>query len=242
MRRLVVISNRVADLTKSSQSGGLAVGLADSLRQRGGVWLGWDGQTAENTGDLEPQSRQIGDVTQIVLPLTRQDYEEYYLGFSNSVLWPLFHYRLDLVDYKTTYLEGYRRVNARFADALIPSLREDDLIWIHDYHLIPLAAELRQRGCKQRIGFFLHIPLPPPEMLSAVPRHRWLVESLLQFDVIGLQSRTDLNNLQHYIEQHLSTTVSQDGRLNWGDREVVAGRLSHWHRRGRLRRYGRASQ
>lgn len=223
MRRLVVVSNRVADLTKSSQSGGLAVGLADSLRQRGGVWLGWDGKTADTSENLEPVSKQIGDVTQIVLPLTRQDYEEYYLGFSNSVLWPLFHYRLDLVDYKTVYLDGYRRVNARFADALMSSLREDDLIWIHDYHLLPLAAELRQRGCKQRIGFFLHIPLPPPEILSAVPRHRWLVESLLQFDVIGLQSQTDLNNLQHYVEQHLSSTMTGDGRFQWGEREVIAG-------------------
>lgn len=223
MRRLVVVSNRVADLTRTTQSGGLAVGLADSLRRRGGVWMGWDGQTVRADEQPEPRIRKIGDVTQVTIPLTDEDYTQYYLGFSNSVLWPLFHYRLDLVDYKTAYLEGYRRVTSKFADALLPVLEPDDLIWIHDYHLIPLAAELRQRGCKQRIGYFLHIPFPPPEVLAAVPRHRWLVESLLEFDVLGFQTNTDLGNLQHYVEENLGCKMERDGRIAVGNRSVHAG-------------------
>jgi len=222
VNRLVVVSNRVADVQRSTQAGGLAVGLADSLRQRGGVWMGWDGQTLKYEEEPEPRIRKIGAVTQATIPLTEQDYAEYYLGFSNSVLWPLFHYRLDLVEYKTAFLEGYRRVNAKFANALVSILQPEDVIWIHDYHLIPLAAELRQRGCKQRIGFFLHIPFPPPEILAAVPRHRWLVESLLEFDVIGFQTNTDLGNLQHYVEDHLGTEITE-GRIKVGEREVIAG-------------------
>ncbi|MCT7375159.1 alpha,alpha-trehalose-phosphate synthase (UDP-forming) [Chelativorans salis] len=223
MNRLVVVSNRVADLTRTAQSGGLAVGLADSLRQRGGVWMGWDGQTLKYEDQPEPRIRKIGTVTQATIPLTEQDYSEYYLGFANSVLWPLFHYRLDLVEYKTVFLDGYRRVNAKFADALTSILQQDDIIWIHDYHLIPLAAELRQRGCTQRIGFFLHIPFPPPEILAAVPRHRWLVECLLEFDVIGFQTHTDQGNLQHYVEDHLGCRMEADGRIKIGKREVIAG-------------------
>ena len=223
MNRLVVVSNRVADLTRPTQAGGLAVGLADSLRQRGGVWMGWDGKKLKHEEQPEPRIRKIGTVTQATIPLTEQDYDEYYLGFSNSVIWPLFHYRLDLVEYKTAFLEGYRRVNAKFADALMSVLKPDDIVWIHDYHLIPLAAELRQRGCKQRIGFFLHIPFPPPEILAAVPRHRWLVESLLEFDVIGFQTHTDLGNLQHYVENHLGCHMASDGRIQIGEREVIAG-------------------
>ncbi|WP_157017086.1 alpha,alpha-trehalose-phosphate synthase (UDP-forming) [Mesorhizobium xinjiangense] len=222
MKRLVVVSNRVADLSKA-QAGGLAVGLADSLSQRGGVWMGWDGQTLKSVDQTEPTIRKFGDVTRVTIPLTQDDYDNFYLGFSNSVLWPLFHYRLDLVEHQSAFLEGYRRVNAKFATALLTVLKPDDLIWIHDYHLIPLAAELRQRGCKQRIGFFLHIPFPPPEVLAAVPRHRWLVESLLEYDVIGFQTHTDLGNLAHYVEEQLGLTMGEEGRIAINGRAVTAG-------------------
>lgn len=222
MRRLVVVSNRVADLTKSSQSGGLAVGLADSLKSRGGVWLGWDGKKAEADEVAEPQIKTIGKVRQVTIPLSHEDYEEYYLGFSNSVLWPLFHYRLDIIEYRTAFLDTYRRVNAKFADALAPLLEPDDLVWVHDYHLIPLAAELRQRGCQQRIGFFLHIPFPSPEILVAAPRHRWLVECLLEYDLVGLQTQTDLGNLQRYVEGELGVQLGLDGSITANQRKVLA--------------------
>src|SRR5690606_30877257 len=206
--RLVIVSNRVADLTNTAQAGGLAVGVGDSLRQRGGVWLGWDGQRLKYEEPPEPRIRKMGPVSLATIPLTQQDYEEYYLGFSNSVLWPLFHYRLDLVDYKSEFLEGYRGVNGKFADALMTILQPDDVIWIHDYHLIPLASDIRRRGCTQRMGFFLHIPFPPPEILAAVPRHKWLVECLLDFDVLGFQTNTDLGNLQHYVADQLGCEMS----------------------------------
>lgn len=222
MSRLVIVSNRVADLTNTAQAGGLAVGVGDSLRQRGGVWLGWDGQRLKYEEPPEPRIRKMGPVSLATIPLTQQDYDEYYLGFSNSVLWPLFHYRLDLVDYKSEFLEGYRRVNGKFADALMTILQPDDVIWIHDYHLIPLASELRRRGCTQRMGFFLHIPFPPPEILAAVPRHKWLVECLLDFDVIGFQTNTDLGNLQHYVADQLGCEMSGNV-IRTGEREVISG-------------------
>ncbi|HYF19356.1 MAG TPA: trehalose-6-phosphate synthase, partial [Ramlibacter sp.] len=170
MSRLVVVSNRVADPRKTA-AGGLAVALAEVLKNSGGVWFGWSGKLVEQHPGGEPQlhSQQAGPVRLVTMDLTREDYEAFYVGYSNGVLWPVFHYRLDLADFDAGYIEGYRRVNQMFARQPLPLLRPDDTIWVHDYHLIPLAAELRALGCQQRIGFFLHIPLPPPTIVTAIP-------------------------------------------------------------------------
>ncbi len=156
MSRLVVISNRLADPRKPA-AGGLAVALGEALNQTGGLWFGWSGTVVEGgtPGEGELHTRQAGAVTLATVDLCREDHDSYYHGYSNSVLWPVFHYRLDLADFNASYIAGYRRVNQMFARKLLPLLRDDDVIWVHDYHLIPLAAELRAMGCKQRIGFFL---------------------------------------------------------------------------------------
>ncbi|RYF65286.1 MAG: alpha,alpha-trehalose-phosphate synthase, partial [Comamonadaceae bacterium] len=161
MSRLVVVSNRVADPRKTA-AGGLAVALAEFLNSTGGLWFGWSGKIAPEGAADTVHSHQAGPVKLVTVDLTQEDHDAYYLGYSNGVLWPVFHYRLDLADFDAGYIAGYRRVNQQFARKLLPLLQPDDVIWIHDYHLIPLAAELRALGCRQRIGFFLHIPLPPP--------------------------------------------------------------------------------
>ena len=172
MSRLVVISNRLADPRKPA-AGGLAVALGEALNQTGGLWFGWSGTIVEEgtPGEGDLHVRQAGAVTLATVDLCREDHQSYYLGYSNSVLWPVFHYRLDLADFNADYIDGYRRVNQLFARKLLPLLRDDDVIWVHDYHLIPLAAELRALGCQQRIGFFLHIPMPPPLIMAAIPQH-----------------------------------------------------------------------
>ena len=145
------------------------------LNNTGGLWFGWSGKIVERrraAGEGELHIQQAGPVKLVTLDLSREDHDAYYLGYSNGVLWPVFHYRLDLADFDAGYIAGYRRVNQLFARKLLPLLRADDIIWVHDYHLIPLAAELRALGCNQRIGFFLHIPLPPPLILAAIPRPR----------------------------------------------------------------------
>ncbi|CAG1014696.1 MAG: alpha,alpha-trehalose-phosphate synthase [Rhizobiaceae bacterium] len=223
MNRLVIVSNRVADLRSNSQSGGLAVGLADALRARGGIWFGWDGTTSDDLA--APTVDDIGPVRTIAAPLTETDYNEYYVGFANSVLWPLFHYRLDLVDYRTEFHDGYMRVNERLAETLLSELRADDVIWVHDYHLIPFAACLRALGCRQRIGFFLHIPFPPPDLLTATPNHVALVEALLEYDVVGLQTSSDAANLKRYLAEQLGREVGEDGRVDVGGRSVLVGRF-----------------
>jgi trehalose 6-phosphate synthase len=223
MSRLVVVSNRVADLENQTQSGGLAVALGDALRQSGGLWFGWDGKVVEDdAAALKTKVKRVGSVTVATTPMIRQDYEEYYLGFSNQVLWPACHYRLDLVKFETAYFDGYRRVNKRLAASILQLLEPDDVIWIHDYHLISLAAELRALGVRQRIGFFLHIPFPPPGVLLAVPVHNWLVKSFFSFDVVGFQTNADVVNFHRFISEHGVGHVLSDGRVMAFGRTVLA--------------------
>lgn len=213
MSRLVVVSNRVANLHDPGQAGGLAVGLGDALQARGGIWFGWDGKIVGQGTRVPPQIEKVDRATTITLPLTNKDYREYYAGFANSVLWPLLHYRLDLVEFEPLFLRGYKRVNSKFCDALLPHLKPTDTIWIHDYHLIPLAAELRKRGCRQRIGFFLHTPFPPPEILAAAPENDWLIHSLFSCDLLGFQTDTDLANFRCYVEGYGEGKTARNERI-----------------------------
>lgn len=213
MSRLVVVSNRVADFEDAAHSGGLAVALADALKARGGVWFGWDGNVVRAHTRVPPNVKTYGNVETMTLPLTRKDYNEFYVGFSNSVLWPIFHYRLDLSGHKASFLTGYKRVNSKFADALSPLLMPDDVIWIHDYHLIPLALELRKRGHKQQMGFFLHIPFPSHEIFSATPEYQWLSQTLLSFDLLGFQTTTDVKNFAHSVLSADTPDMTFDGSI-----------------------------
>ena len=200
MSRLVIVSNRVAPISEGEPAaGGLAVGVYDALKETGGVWFGWSGEVvASGTPQIKLEER--GPVTFATTALTRRDYEQYYRGFSNATLWPAFHYRADLIHYDRNEFEGYGRVNAWLAQKLAPLLHEDDVIWVHDYHLIPFAQALRAAGVRNRIGFFLHIPFPAEQVLVNVPPHRALVEALCSYDLLGFQTRADLRAFCDYIE------------------------------------------
>ena len=198
MGRLVAVSNRVADPRKPG-TGGLAVALGEALNTTGGLWFGWNGKITDEAGG-KLQLQRAGNVTLATIGLSRADHDAYYSGYSNGVLWPVFHYRLDLADFDSADVEAYRRVNRLMAQELFPLLRPDDVIWVHDYQLIPMAAELRAMGCKQRIGFFLHIPLPPRTILAAIPQHGRLIRSLLSYDLVGFQTQLDADHFADYIE------------------------------------------
>src|ERR1043165_5773084 len=167
MSRLIVISNRVSKPHGEGQGaqGGLAVALAAALRAHSGLWFG---ETAEEfTGHIDLQRN--GGVTTATIDLEEQDVDEYYNGYANRTLWPLFHYRIDLAEYDRSFGAGYERVNERFAETVAPLIEPDDLVWVHDYHLIPLGQQLRQHGVRNRIGFFLHIPWPPHRLMVSMP-------------------------------------------------------------------------
>lgn len=210
MSRLVVVSNRVADPRKSA-AGGLAVALGQVLEVTGGLWMGWSGKI-DSVGDeaianAPLHMQRSGNVQLATFDLNAQQHDSFYLGYSNGVVWPVFHYRLDLADFDAGYFQSYRDVNRLFAVKLLPLLRLDDVIWVHDYHLIPLAAKLRALGCRQRIGFFLHIPLPPPLILAAIPKHVWLMERLFAYDLLGFQSQADVQHFSGYAQQELGAQL-----------------------------------
>src|SRR4029077_13612661 len=139
------------------------------------------------------------NVEYVVTDLSKDDFEEYYNGFANRGLWPILPYRLDLAGLGARDLSGYFRVNDHFATELEKFIEEDDLIWVHDYHLIPIADALRRRGHANRIGFFLHIPFPSLEVLTSLPKHEQLIPLLLQYDVVGFQTESDAGNFVRYL-------------------------------------------
>ncbi|MDT9597433.1 alpha,alpha-trehalose-phosphate synthase (UDP-forming) [Sphingosinicella rhizophila] len=221
MSRLIVISNRVSGQRNPAAQGGLSVALAAALREYRGLWFGWSGnQTEHFTGHIDLQ-RHDG-VTTATIDLEEQDVDEYYNGYANRTLWPLFHYRIDLAEYDRSFGSGYERVNERFAETVTPLIEPDDLVWVHDYHLIPLGSQLRERGITNRIGFFLHIPWPPSRLLVSLPFHKRLVRSLLAYDLIGFQTEEWLDSFRHYIERELGGHVDPDGTVHVDGRTVKA--------------------
>jgi len=196
MNRLVIVANRVPDpRERGATAGGLAVGLKDALARREAMWFGWSGITTAQTA-LVPREQRVGRTTYATIDLGEEDYRHYYRGFSNGALWPVLHYRLGIARFAREDWIGYRRVNAAFAAALAPLLKPDDVVWAHDFHLFLLAAELRMLGCRQRIGFFLHVPFPPRQVFMGLPNAPMVLSGLAASDAIGVQTEDDAENLR----------------------------------------------
>ena len=225
MSRLVVISNRVAAARArgvAGAQGGLAGALNAALRESGGLWFGWSGEEVA-APSAEPAVATDDDVTVATIDLSPQDVDEYYNGYANSTLWPLFHYRLDLTEYERDTAMGYERVNERFAASVAPLIGANDTVWVHDYHLIPLGEGLRRRGLKNRIGFFLHIPWPPTRLFVSLPYHERLVTTMLAYDVVGFQCDEWLDSFLHYCRKELGAEVDEaSGRIVFEGRTVIA--------------------
>jgi trehalose 6-phosphate synthase len=218
MSRLIVISNRVSAGSGGAQ-GGLAVALTAALRENGGIWFGWSGHlTDEFTGQINFQ-REDG-VTTATVDLEEQDVDEYYNGYANRTLWPLFHDRTDLAEYERSFAGGYQRANERFAETVVPLIEPDDLVWVQDYHMFPLGDELRRRGVRNRIGFFLHIPWPPRQLLATLPEARTLVETLFAYDVIGFQTSEWVDAFRDFVRNDMEASISEDDVIVLGDRTV----------------------
>lgn len=223
MPRLIVVSNRVADIhsTGSASSGGLAMAMAGALKEEGGVWLGWSGNATDN-GDGEPEFSTRNNVTLARIDLSRQHVEEYYNGYANRTLWPLFHHRTDLTAYEQSFRDSYLDVNRTFARAIRSFVKPDDVIWVQDYHLIPLGRELRALGVDNRIGFFLHIPWPARELFVTLPQHADLVWSLFGYDLVGFQTDKDLAAFRDYFHTELNAHPNEEGLIDMFGRRLLA--------------------
>ncbi|MGN6550518.1 MAG: alpha,alpha-trehalose-phosphate synthase (UDP-forming) [Pararhizobium sp.] len=220
--RLVVMSNRVGPLSDTGKAGGLAVGLADALKSRGGIWFGWSGKTSEQGTFSEMKREQVGDVQLVTVDMTEQEESEFYGGYANTTLWPLMHYRLDLAGFNRRFEAAYRHVNQRMAARLRTLLSEGDTVWIHDYHYLLMGRELRSAGFGGAIGFFLHIPFPPPEIFAALPNANDIVRAMMDYDVIGFQTERDCRNFVRYITDELGGAQLDDDTVQLGERTTIA--------------------
>ena len=212
-RRVVVVSNRVVK-PGHEHVGGLGQALKSALSDADGLWMGWSGDIGNDT---DARRSRVGNMEFVVSDFCHDEYQCYYRGFSNSVLWPLLHARPDLMDFDSRDLQGYLSVNRRFARQLQTQVREGDIVWVHDYHLLPLAQQARELGVRAPIGLFLHTPVPAPAILCVLPHHQQLLGMLAAFDLIGVQTDSDAMNLRDYFERELGAQVSADGRLRLGD-------------------------
>ncbi|MFG0318849.1 MAG: trehalose-6-phosphate synthase [Planctomycetota bacterium JB042] len=204
---LVVVANRLpvrrvrrrSGTVWETSPGGLVSALVPILERRRVTWVGWAGLKSRRT----PPFRHDG-IDNVPVPLSGDEVEAYYEGFSNRVLWPLFHGALRAPELRRSWWEAYRTINARFATEAAAAAPRGATVWIHDYHLMLVPALLRDRRPDVRIGFFLHIPFPPEELFSRLPWRRELLAGLLGADVVGLQTRRDEQNLRALLEDSAS--------------------------------------
>jgi trehalose 6-phosphate synthase len=195
--------------------------LAPTLKRYEAFWFGWSGNVLPSDV-ITTQSIQKSSKSYVLTDLSEEDYQEYYSGFANRVLWPILHYRIDLAEFTRRDLTGYLRVNEYFAEVLSKVVLPSDLLWVHDYHFIPLGEKLRKRGLANRIGFFLHVPFPAPEFITVLPHHNRLLSSLLQYDLVGFQTERDVQNFVRYvISENRSTDI---GVFEATNRHVVLSR------------------
>jgi len=210
-RRLIVVSNRLPIAIKSGcngelqaepSSGGLVTALSAVLRSVGGLWVGCLDATKSTQIErtMDRASRQLGCTLAPVL-LSGKELSEYYLGFSNQVLWPLFHGFPEFCRFDPRYWYTYCRVNRKFAGAVASVSDADDYIWVHDYHLLRVAQWLRDMGVKRRTGFFLHTPFPSSEVFRRLPWRTEVIEALLEYDLIGFQAQRDRDNFMQCLEE-----------------------------------------
>jgi trehalose 6-phosphate synthase len=219
--RLVIVSNRVGS-SLNANDGGLATALLTALERRESVWFGWSGKIVDEPPGPTRIQRD-GSLTRMLVDLERSDYDGYYLGFANRALWPIFHYRVNLAEYGREHWATYHRVNEMFAERLASVLKPDDVVWIHDYHMIPLGAALRRLGIDNLLGFFLHIPFPAPEVLTTLPVHEALVRSLFAYELVGFQTGKDLQAFQDYVEREAGGRAGDDGTMHAFGTSVRAG-------------------
>ncbi|UCG83215.1 MAG: trehalose-6-phosphate synthase [Dehalococcoidia bacterium] len=211
--RMVIVSNRLPiALTRGDMGqwqvmpgpGGLVTAFSTILSERGGLWIGWPGilEKVDLNEILAMGSRDFGYTLRQV-SLTKEEIKRYYFGFSNEIIWPLFHDLQTRCNFDPAYWKTYQAVNKKFAQVIAENARREDYIWIQDYHLTLVAKELRSMGWENTIGFFLHIPFPPLDIFTKLPWRMQILLALLEYDIVGFQTRRDRNNFIYCIENML---------------------------------------
>jgi trehalose 6-phosphate synthase/phosphatase len=219
-RRLILVSNRLPVTAKLEHGvvsigrshGGLSAGLRAPHERLGGHWIGWPGDVSRMT---EAQRGELGahlaELRCEPVYLSAAEVSRYYDGFSNTVLWPLFHYLLDRIPAHSQEWEIYRAVNQKFADAVASAWRPGDLVWVHDYQLTLVPRMLRRRLPDATIGFFLHIPFPASEVLRILPWREQVLDGMLGADLVAFQTFTYRSHFSSAVLRILGLPTQGDG-------------------------------
>ncbi len=231
MSRILIVANRLPITVRSSadgveverSTGGLATGLSRHHEQSAGLWIGWSGASDDLSEEQKAElERQLADQRLVPVPLTEEQVTRYYEGYSNGILWPLFHYLLDQVPLQSRDWDAYVEANELFAEVVAQQYQPGDLVWVHDYQLLLVPGLLRRKLPDARIGFFLHIPFPSEELFRTLPARKQLLEGMLGSDLIGFHTPTYLRHFATALTDILGLTVDID-RVQLPGRELRLG-------------------
>ena len=221
----ILVSNRVAEPSRTGAvSGGLAAVLLSAVKTSGATWIGASGKFAPAEGARVPtHSKKLGAGTLTTVDFPVTDYRRFYNGMANAALWPILHYRADLLRYEPEFVASYRAINQIMANVVAERAGRNSLVWVHDYHYFMLGEFLRERGFTGPIGFFLHTPFPTKSVLICLPEHRTVLKALSAYDLIGFQTDEDLLRFRDYATTKLLATMVGQTELQFGDRRVKLG-------------------
>ena len=209
---LILVANRLPATVElgpdgprlKPSSGGLVTALRPVLEARNGYWIGWPGEECEDEIDqLLADGGSDSPCRLIPVSLTQDERRDFYAGFSNEIIWPLFHDLQSRCNFDPAYWKAYVNVNRKFAQAVARVANNDSVIWIHDYHLMLVGEFLRKLGLKCRLGFFLHIPFPAIDIYEKLPWRSQILRALFEFDVVGFQTRRDQRNFAGCVRRFL---------------------------------------
>ena len=213
-----------SELRVERSAGGLATGLRGPHERSGGFWIGWPGDlNALDNADVFEARRQLHEMRAIPVTIQAEERVIFYEEISNGILWPLVHDRLDRLPLRLDGWEVYERVNERFADVVAGIWQPGDTIWVHDYQLMRLPLLLRQRLPDARIGFFLHVPFPNPEVFLALPVRNWLVEGMLGADLVGFHTRRYRGHFTAALRRLFGIEMSPDEQVTYDGRSIRLG-------------------
>ncbi|TMP96679.1 MAG: trehalose-6-phosphate synthase [Verrucomicrobia bacterium] len=238
MSRLILVSNRLpfalepageGQWSVKPSPGGLVSALGPVLRGRGGTWIGWPGVAGEIPDAPFAEATRDAGYEVVSVALSEAERDEFYYGYSNEVIWPLFHDLQSFCHFEPAFWETYKAVNERYAEAIARHCEPGDFIWVHDYHLMYVAQALRERGVHAALTFFLHIPFPPYDIFAKLPQQQRLLRALLQFDLLGFQTRRDLRNFLQCVRRVMPEGNLLPSRklqvIRFDKRKIRAGRF-----------------
>jgi trehalose 6-phosphate synthase len=236
MNRLIVVSNRLPfaldstgeDLwTVTPATGGLVSAVEPVLRERGGVWIGWPGIAGKIPSKPLTEATRNAGYEIVPVSLSEAERDEFYFGYSNEVIWPLFHDLQSFCNFEPAYWQTYKAVNERYAEAIARHSRPGDFIWVHDYHLMYAAQALCEHVVHAVLSFFLHIPFPPYDIFTKLPQQQRLLRALLQYDLLGFQTRRDLRNFLQCVRRVITDAELLQSRglqfIQWNKRKIRVG-------------------